>query len=326
MILISALLFLAQADSPQATRRAVLPTQPEQEERFLRVYDVEDLRLPGSVPPEIRECLRKAELDASLIEEIEAMIERERFHREFVDLLRTWVPLGDEAQLDMKSGTFVANLTQAEHGRVEEFLTVQRSAAPYFQLDFTLYSLPADSLPDDLEERDASSGSEVLDGDALVRFFGQVRVGPQTDQLMAPSVACLARQSSSISSLNQIAYVADFEVVTDPATGAATADPVVKIIQDGVRLQARPVPLLDDRIGLELDLEVSAVTRPIATFETTVLESEQTVTIQLPETVITRFDSDLSLDSPGSFVLDIGLQGNRRLYLQGSVEPKFELR
>ena len=66
----------------------------------------------------------------------------------------------------------------------------------------------------------------------------------------------------------------------------------------GVVLDVRCASLADDVAGVSIRADVTELTRPIATFETTVRSGEK-VEIDLPQTATRRFAADLRLPTGG---------------------------
>ena len=110
---------------------------------------------------------------------------------------------------------------------------------------------------------------------------------------------------ANLAVLNQVAYVQDFNVQI--AQAASIADPIIRVIQDGVILDVRPVVSADRRfITLELRPTIAQLKRPIIEQPTT-LGTQNSVTIQLPEVEIQRVRTSIPIPD-GSTVLLGGLK------------------
>lgn len=121
---------------------------------------------------------------------------------------------------------------------------------------------------------------------------------------------------ANLSVLNQIAYVQDFDVQI--AQAASIADPIIKVIQDGVILDVRPVVSADRRfITLELRPTIAQLQRPIFEQPTT-LGTQNSVTIQLPEVEIQRVRTSIPIPD-GSTVLLGGLKESTKQDLRTGV-------
>lgn len=121
---------------------------------------------------------------------------------------------------------------------------------------------------------------------------------------------------ANLAVLNQVAYVQDFDVQI--AQAASIADPIIKVIQDGVILDVRPVVSADRRfITLELRPTIAQLQRPIFEQPTT-LGTQNSVTIQLPEVEIQRVRTSIPIPD-GSTVLLGGLKESTKQDLRSGV-------
>lgn len=120
------------------------------------------------------------------------------------------------------------------------------------------------------------------------------------DTLMVPSVLVSGGSQASVQSLNQVAYIADFEV--EITASAAIADPVVRTVQDGISLRVTPIVVPGTgELRLEVEFTRSDLKRPIQQVETSLdVPGASKVTIQLPELSKTSWNSDDLVLSPGS--------------------------
>lgn len=118
----------------------------------------------------------------------------------------------------------------------------------------------------------------------------------------APALTVYNGQRASMNVTNFVTYVKDFDV--EIAQGAAIADPIVEVIEEGVALDVRPVVSSDRRfITMEVRPSVNNLRRPIATF-TTSLGIGTAVTIELPELTIQRAKTTVTM--PDGSTLMIG--------------------
>jgi Flp pilus assembly secretin CpaC/tetratricopeptide (TPR) repeat protein len=116
-----------------------------------------------------------------------------------------------------------------------------------------------------------------------------------------PKVLVFNTARASLSVLNQVAYVQDYDVQI--AQGASIADPIINVVQDGVVLDVRPVVWADRRfITLEVRPTVATLRRPIVQ-RSTALGSPNPVTIQLPELEISRVRTTLPIPDGGTVLL-----------------------
>jgi tetratricopeptide (TPR) repeat protein len=138
----------------------------------------------------------------------------------------------------------------------------------------------------------------------------------RAELVTAPRVLVFNTARSNIAVLNQVAYVQDFDV--EIAQGASIADPIIKVVQDGVVLDVRPVVSADRRfITMELRPTVATLRRPIQEISTT-LGSQQSITIQLPELDIQRVRTTVPMPDGGTVMLG-GLKVSEKQDLRSGV-------
>ncbi len=111
----------------------------------------------------------------------------------------------------------------------------------------------------------------------------------------SPSLLTFPYQLAELQILREIAYVSDYELKRVAEPTGLIADPVVDVAQAGLKMSVRGLPWKTDRVLLKVDLSYSVVKEPIPTFETRIEGIDASVTIQLPETTITRLDARLDL-------------------------------
>ncbi|MFT7618827.1 MAG: hypothetical protein ACI97A_002474 [Planctomycetota bacterium] len=101
--------------------------------------------------------------------------------------------------------------------------------------------------------------------------------------LSMPKVVVIHGQSATVSMLNEVAYVKDFDV--EVASAALIADPVIDLIREGVEIATTPVIDVDgEGLTLKVDARISSIQRPIPEFTTEVIPGGGSkVTIQLPQ-------------------------------------------
>ena len=120
------------------------------------------------------------------------------------------------------------------------------------------------------------------------------------EPVTAPRVTAYAGQKATISVLEQISYVADFEAEVGRG-GHQIADPVVQTIQAGVLLDVTGTPR-GSGVDLDAAFTWSEVKRPMETYETTHLAGGAKVTIQIPEMRVRRVKPRMVVP-PGRAVL-----------------------
>ncbi|MEZ5989641.1 MAG: hypothetical protein R3F30_11040 [Planctomycetota bacterium] len=120
-------------------------------------------------------------------------------------------------------------------------------------------------------------------------------------QLAAPRILVHNTARANLMVTNQYSYIRDFNV--EIAQAAAVADPVVDVIRDGIVLDVRPIVSADRRfILMELRPTLARLTLPIPTFTTTLGVGQQ-VSIQLPELLLQKVRTTVTLPDGGTLLL-----------------------
>lgn len=141
----------------------------------------------------------------------------------------------------------------------------------------------------------------LIDDTQLEVILRAVEKSDRSTVVLAPKLTAYAGQRANISVLNQVSYISDFDV--EIAQAAQIGDPIVQTLRDGVILDLRPVVTADRRfITMELRPTIAILTRPIATFQTT-LANGPPVTIQLPELKIQRVRTTVTVPDGGTLLL-----------------------
>lgn len=126
-------------------------------------------------------------------------------------------------------------------------------------------------------------------GARTTKFLESLLSAPQIDSLLLPRVVLNNDTGVTIQSLNQVAYIKDFKVEASKDGKALVADPVVGVVHDGERFYGNAAILPNGRLGLDFELSISKLKRPIAEFKTQLpIEGSSPVTIQLPEVTVSR--------------------------------------
>jgi Flp pilus assembly secretin CpaC len=128
-----------------------------------------------------------------------------------------------------------------------------------------------------------------------------VEKSDRSTTLTAPRLTAYNGQRANVTVLNQVSYIADFDV--EIAQASQIGDPIVQTLRDGVILDLRPVVSADRRfITMELRPTVAVLARPIQTFQTT-LANGPPVTIQLPEIAVQRVRTTITMPDGGTLLL-----------------------
>jgi len=141
----------------------------------------------------------------------------------------------------------------------------------------------------------------LIDDTQLEVILRAVEKSDRSTTVVAPRLTAYNGQRANVTVLNQLSYIADFDV--EIAQAAQIGDPIVQTLRDGVILDLRPVVSADRRfITMELRPTVAILRRPIRTFQTT-LANGPPVTIQLPELNIQRVRTTVTMPDGGTLLL-----------------------
>lgn len=189
-----------------------------------------------------------------------------------------------------------------------ELLNTPARQDRHYTIEFAMVSV-ADSESKAYAEKVTKSPApfEVSEAElATVRGF---------ESLMAPRVTTLNAQAASISLLNQVAYVRDFEVVKTER--GYVADPIIGVLNDGVMVESCVIGLDERRVALGLSSSLSELLRPIPVFTTYLMKDTAPVTIQLPQMSINSLTEGdvLKLDTTYCYALGDDRPGRRNLLL-----------
>ncbi len=141
----------------------------------------------------------------------------------------------------------------------------------------------------------------LIDDTQLEVILRAVQKSDRSTVVIAPRLTAYNGQRANVTVLNQVSYISDFDV--EIAQASQIGDPIVQTLRDGVILDLRPVVSADRRfITMELRPTVAILTRPIATFSTT-LANGPPVTIQLPEIAVQRVRTTVTMPDNGTLLL-----------------------
>ena len=88
----------------------------------------------------------------------------------------------------------------------------------------------------------------------------------------------------------------------DLALDAEIADPIIDIVESGVKMDLRGVPLADQKLGVFARLEYSTLEEPIPSFQTSIGARGHVVTIQLPKVTKVKLEGRFEV-LPGETLL-----------------------
>jgi len=220
--------------------------------------------------------------------------------RELARLLRAYLQpalTADVHALDASAaGSLLLRGTAAQHAWLRDVLDRQRTTRDLVDIQSRLLTAPRGAF-------------QVLGGAACRTFATEAellaalaQVPEPLDRLDHPRLVCHNLQRATISSINEVAYVKEYEVRFVEPGPQQIADPIVDVIQEGVFIGARALELGSTTYGLALDTRIVELQRPIATRKIRVATVGEEVEIGVPEVRTLRFSADVRLAEGGGAV------------------------
>ena len=140
-----------------------------------------------------------------------------------------------------------------------------------------------------------------LDDAQVEMVLRAVQKSKRSELVIAPKLMVYNTARANLVVANQVSYVADFDV--EIASAAAIADPIVRVANDGVYLDVRPVVTADRRfVWVDVRPTVATLLRPIPTFQTS-LGTGSPVTLMLPELELQKIRTRAFVPDGGTLLL-----------------------
>lgn len=300
--------------------------------RHAKVYDVGDLvQREGIDGPALglvddkgrtagaKEAIEGAKADALLASRKDGLATIARLVRAFVD-----PPLAKDEEVQTIGERWIVLLGRAEqHAWLERLLVrAQQPDRALTSIRCRVFSMPEllflqdvePLLRGDAKAEDRPATVLLAPGKSTDDFVVALGKHEGVESLELPTLSMRAFAACFASSLNQTAYVRDFEV--EVANAAFIANPIIGTVQDGLVVQAAALPSDDGVARLSLDVRRSDLMRPIPTFTTSLGGSTVPVTIQLPNVQSTQVETAVVVPK-GHLVLAVlpALAGKRTFVL-----------
>ena len=162
-----------------------------------------------------------------------------------------------------------------------------------------------DSRLGDSDTLDNSGGFSAqytwLDDSEVEMILRAVQKSKRSELVIEPRLMVSNTARANLVVANQVSYVGDFNV--EIASSAAIADPEVKVANDGIFLDVRPVVTADRRfVWVDVRPTVATLRRPIATLQTS-LGTGSPVNIMLPELEVQKIRTRAFVPDGGSLLL-----------------------
>ena len=277
-------------------------------EAELRLYDVSQLTGAARLR-ELVDGLR-ATADpaavASALERLDGLDDRRTVVRSTTNSLlaaireRIEPSLGDGAQLVLSLGDGRIALvgTPEQHVWLSEFLATASGFDGFIDVQARLFVLDEGRLAELSQLR----SGEVLDRARTEELLARLR-GLGVETVTAPRIAALPFQQASLSLLDQVAYIKDYELKVLPGQSSEVVDPVVDVVEHGVQLEIRAAPLAGERMNVSAKLEFSHLEEPIPTHETRVGAMGKPLMIQVPRVTRVTLEGSFDLNSGETLLL-----------------------
>lgn len=124
-----------------------------------------------------------------------------------------------------------------------------------------------------------------------------------------PRLTLLPGQLGQVSILNEIAYVADYEFIQ--VKDGMVADPIIETLKDGVISTVGVIPMKNGKALLSVNSSINSVIRPMRQISIRVRSDASNVTIQLPESVVSKIATTEVVKIGSSYVLSKRLSYRR---------------
>lgn len=124
--------------------------------------------------------------------------------------------------------------------------------------------------------------------------------------VVAPKVLVRPWLETTLSSLEEVPYIKDYELTSVPGLDTEILDPVIEVLPLGVEIALRCTPSLGGRVGFLFDLSHRKLRSPLRDFATTLGKSPAPVTIQLADLRVTGFEGFFELGEGETLFLAAG--------------------
>jgi hypothetical protein len=222
----------------------------------------------------------------------------------FAEVLQHWMKPAFDPKTDtvraIAPGHVLLVANEEKTTWADRFCKLQGSARDPISIEVRILSVPRGTLARlgiDGPTRTFEKSGEL---DALIE---RAKAGG-ADLLCAPRVVSMPRQKSSVSAIEQVAYVRDWRIEIVEPGPQTIAVPTVDTVQDGVTVEERVTPLDAEVYGLELSFTNSKLVRPIRTKKMRIGTGEgHEVEVGLPEVDKVSLNTSATLANGASIVL-----------------------
>jgi len=293
--------------SDESSREPVLPNSLF-ESTELRIYDLSTLT--GHDRHQLLVSKFAPSAEASTVDEALDRFDRLERAREHASLNTEYLlsslrllmepPLVEDLQdiRHLEGGKFAVVGVPEQHAWIEGFLRAADEFDGLIDLEAKIFRFDAGLLTG-IGER--GSGS-LLSNDEALELLADLRT-TGIEAITAPRITALPFQGAQLSVLNQTSYLKDYELKLLPDLNTEIADPIIDVINSGVLLDLRAVPLANGELGIFVDLELSKLALPIPSAEIAIGAGHHEVTVQLPQVTRIRVDGHFNVRSGETLML-----------------------
>ncbi len=290
------------------------PTSPfaTDAEHVLQVYDVRDLTHGVADLLVSADAVTSAELDATARRLAQLEDQEERRAQAVValtaleEVVRNHMepPLhgADDDLRVLGDSVLVLRGTAAQHAWLAAFLETQRGTNALARVRTTLWIVPHGvgrgllGTPEDMDRRLLETRTDVDDVHTAAAGLG-------LEVVTSPEMYAFPRQLTNVSVLNEVSFVIGWDLVRVEPDDRAVADPVIDVVQEGLTLDTRAVPLGDGFWTVDAELAYANLQRPVRSITTTLGDDGPEVEFSLPVVSRVSLSTSLTIASGGGALL-----------------------
>jgi hypothetical protein len=199
------------------------------------------------------------------------------------------------------AGVLIVSATESQQLWIKKFLDhIRENGIEMLKVDTRLIQVPRGKLKSYGIDPPVASVETQATIDAILLRIAQ---DPASEIISSPSMGLKSLGNGTISVIQQIAYVKEWNVRAVVPERQMIADPVVDVIQEGLIMNVFATALPGGGHGIDLDLERTSIERPIPTRKIRIAtEPEQEVTVSSPEVTKVSLKSTFVLEEGTSVI------------------------
>ncbi len=312
------------------------PAEPSiAEQQTLRMYEVSDLTGKDELPDQpFWEVGEERAVDAQVVLDLQERKEAAaRVHDQAEHLRQLVVSYMRPKLTDPKGnlhlfndGVLALTGSDEQHAWTRQFLDVQRRTTGMVEIQVRLVTVPEGRM----RTLGVEGSSALYENDVKLDALMHGLTGEDIEWITAPRVLTHLRQRAQISVLNQVAYLEDYELVVVEPGSVEIIDPVVGVVQEGTFLEILNAPVEPGVFGIDLNLDLSTLERPIPTKTIQVGADRREFEIGQPKVTTVNVSSKMLLRDGATALLispdptrdvDLGVFITLRHVLEVPVDP-----